>query len=292
MQWLAAICVKRPVFASVIILVLVVIGVLGYMNLSVDRFPRIEAPTITITTTLTGASPKEVESEISDKIEESVNTISGIEDLTSTSSEGVSQVTISFDMSKDINVAAQEVRDHVNRVLNDLPKDTKQPVIEKMDPDASPILILALVADRPVREVTEYADKVLRRQIESVSGVGEATILGGRKRQINVWLDPVALRAQGLSAMDVQQAFSSQNVQIPSGSVKNDVVEQNLRVLGKAESLAEESHTIPGVTEYPQYTRPETYQKMKVPPVLLSGDHKKIEEWRKKMMGGRRISNV
>jgi HAE1 family hydrophobic/amphiphilic exporter-1 len=237
MQWLAAICVKRPVFASVIILVLVVIGVLGYMNLSVDRFPRIEAPTITITTTLTGASPKEVESEISDKIEESVNTISGIEDLTSTSSEGVSQVTISFDMSKDINVAAQEVRDHVNRVLNDLPKDTKQPVIEKMDPDASPILILALVADRPVREVTEYADKVLRRQIESVSGVGEATILGGRKRQINVWLDPVALRAQGLSAIDVQQAFSSQNVQIPSGSVKNDVVEQNLRVLGKAESI-------------------------------------------------------
>jgi hydrophobic/amphiphilic exporter-1 (mainly G- bacteria), HAE1 family len=237
MQWLAAICVKRPVFASVIILVLIVIGVLGYVNLAVDRFPRIDAPTITITTRLMGASPKEVESEISDTIEESVNTISAIEDLTSSSSEGVSQVTISFDMAKDIDVAAQEVRDRVNRVLNELPKDIDQPIIEKMDPDASPILILALVADRPVREVTEYADKVLRRQIESVSGVGEATILGGRKRQINVWLDPVFLRAHALSAMDVQQAFARENVQIPSGSVKNSVVEQNLRVLGKAESI-------------------------------------------------------
>jgi hydrophobic/amphiphilic exporter-1 (mainly G- bacteria), HAE1 family len=239
MQWLAAVCVKRPVLATVIILVLVVVGILGYTRLSVDRFPRIDAPTITVTTRLQGASPKEIESQITDKVEEAVNTISGIEDLSSTSTEGVSQVTISFVLDKDINVAAQEVRDRVNRVINNLPKDIDQPEIEKMDPDASAILILALVSDRPVREVTEYADKTLRRQLESVSGVGQVTLLGGRQRQINVWLDPVRLQAHGLCATDVQQAFARQNVQIPAGSVKGGLVDRNLRVIGKAQSVEE-----------------------------------------------------
>lgn len=239
MQWLAAVCVKRPVLATVIILVLVVVGILGYTRLSVDRFPKIDAPTITVTTRLQGASPKEIESQITDKVEEAVNTISGIEDLSSTSTEGVSQVTISFVLDKDINVAAQEVRDRVNRVINNLPKDIDQPEIEKMDPDASAILILALVSDRPVREVTEYADKTLRRQLESVSGVGQVTLLGGRQRQINVWLDPVRLQAHGLCATDVQQAFARQNVQIPAGSVKGGLVDRNLRVIGKAQSVEE-----------------------------------------------------
>lgn len=239
MQWLAAVCVKRPVLATVIILVLVVVGILGYTRLSVDRFPRIDAPTITVTTRLQGASPKEIESQITDKIEESVNTISGIEDLSSTSTEGVSQVTLSFVLDKDINVAAQEVRDRVNLVINELPKDIDQPEIEKMDPDASAILILALVADRPVREVTEYADKTLRRQLESVSGVGQVTLLGGRQRQINVWLDPVRLQSHGLCATDVQQAFARQNVQIPAGSIKGGLVDRNLRVIGKAQSVEE-----------------------------------------------------
>lgn len=239
MQWLAAVCVRRPVLATVIILVLVVVGILGYTRLTVDRFPRIDAPTITVTTRLQGASPKEIESQITDKLEEAVNTISGIEDLSSTSTEGVSQVTLSFVLDKDINVAAQEVRDRVNRVLNDLPKDIDQPEIEKMDPDASAILILTLVADRPVREVTEYADKTLRRQLESVSGVGQVTLLGGRKRQINVWLDPVRLQAHSICATDVQQAFARQNVQIPAGSVKGGLVDRNLRVIGKAQSVEE-----------------------------------------------------
>jgi hydrophobic/amphiphilic exporter-1 (mainly G- bacteria), HAE1 family len=239
MHWLASICVKRPVFATVIILILVVVGVLGYSRLSVDRFPKMDAPTITITTRLQGASPKEIESDVSDKIEEAVNTIAGIEDLTSTSTEGVSQVTVSFDMSKDINVAAQEVRDRVNRIINDLPTDIDQPEVEKMDPDSAPILVVALVADKPVREVTEYADKVLRRQIESVSGVGQATLLGGQKRQINVWLDPVSLQSRGLTSTDIQQAFNRQNVQIPSGTVKSSVKNQNLRVIGKVQSIDE-----------------------------------------------------
>ena len=239
MQWLAEICVKRPVFATVIILLFVVVGIVGYNKLSVDRFPKVDAPTITVTTTLEGASPKEMETEVTDIIEEAVNTISGIDDLSSTSSEGVSTVKISFVLEKDPDIAAQEVRDRINRVFGDLPSNVEQPKVEKMDPDSSPILSLSLVSERPVREITEYADKVLRRQIENVSGVGQVTLLGGRKRQINVWLDPVKLQSYGLTAIDVQQAFSRQNVQIPGGSVKNAVTERSLRVIGKAQSVEE-----------------------------------------------------
>ena len=189
MQWLAAICIRRPVLATVIILLFVVVGVAGYTNLSVDRFPKVDAPNVTVTTTLEGASPTEIETEITDKIEEAVNTISGIDDLSSTSSEGVSVVSISFVLEKDSDIAAQEVRDRINRMLGELPEDTEQPKVEKMDPDSAPIMSLSLVSGRPVREITEYADKVLRRQLENVSGVGQVTVLGGRKRQINVWLD-------------------------------------------------------------------------------------------------------
>ena len=239
MQWLAEICVRRPVLATVIILLFVVVGLAGYTKLSVDRFPKVDAPTITVTTTLDGASPKEMETEVTDRIEEAVNTISGIDDLSSTSSEGVSIVRISFVLEKDSDIAAQEVRDRINRIFGELPKDVDQPKVEKMDPDSAPILSLSLVSDRPVREITEYADKVLRRQLENVAGVGQVTLLGGRKRQINVWLDPVRLQSHGLTAIDAQQTFNRQNVQISGGAVKNAVTDRNLRVIGKAQSVEE-----------------------------------------------------
>ena len=153
MQWLAAICVRRPVFATVIILLFVVVGIAGYTNLSVDRFPKVDAPMVTVTTTLEGASPTEIETEITDKREEAVNTISGIDDLSSTSSEGVSVVSISFVLEKDSDIAAQEVRDRINRILGELPEDTEQPKVEKMDPDSAPIMSLSLVSGR--RDVQE-----------------------------------------------------------------------------------------------------------------------------------------
>ena len=239
MQWLAAVSVRRPVLASVIILVFVVVGVLGYTRLPVDRFPKIDFPTVAVLSRLDGATPKEVETEITDKIEEAVNTISGIDELRSVSSEGISQVLITFVLEKNIDVAAQEVRDRVARIISELPEDVDTPIIEKLDPDAAPILNLALVADKPTREITEYADKILRRQLESVPGVGQITLLGGRLRQINVWLDPVRLRSFGLTAPDVQRALRAQNVQIPAGTVKNATSESGFRVLGKAPSVEE-----------------------------------------------------
>src|SRR5438552_11845986 len=149
MQWLAALCVRRPVFATVLIVSLAVIGAFSFTRLGVDRFPKVDFPTITVTTVQPGAAPEQVETEITDKIEEAVNTISGIDELRSTSSEGISLVMIGFLLDKDTNVAAQEVRDKVNSVLPNLPKTVQQPRIEKFDPDSSPVLSIALTANKP-----------------------------------------------------------------------------------------------------------------------------------------------
>src|SRR3954466_14546534 len=219
MQWLAAICVKRPVFATVLILVLVVVGVFGYSQLGLDRFPKIDFPIVVVSTVLPGSAPEEVETEISDKIEAAVNTISGIDELRSTSVEGVSQVIVTFVLEKDVEVAAQEVRDHVSAILRDLPPGIDPPVITKLDPDATPIMTLALSSTGSVRDVTELADKTLRRELESISGVGQVLIVGGRPRQINVWIDPDKLQKFALSAAEVERALRTQNVELPSGRI-------------------------------------------------------------------------
>src|SRR5437667_9829405 len=219
MQWLAALCVKRPVFASVLILSLAVIGTFSFARRGVDRFPKIDFPSITVTTVQPGAAPEQIETEITDKIEEAVNTISGIDDLRSISSEGISQVIIMFVLEKDTDVAAQEVRDKVNGVLPLLPKTIQQPRVDRFDPDAAPVLSLAVSAKKPVRDITEYADKVMRRQLESVNGVGQVLVVGGRPRQMHVWLDADRLRAYNLTVTDVSHALQGQNIEIPGGRV-------------------------------------------------------------------------
>jgi HAE1 family hydrophobic/amphiphilic exporter-1 len=236
MQWLAETCVRRPVFATVIILLLSVVGLFSYARLGVDRFPRVEFPIVTVSLRQLGASPEEIESEVVDKVEEAVNTISGIDQLYSTSFEGVGVITISFQLEKDINVAAQEVRDKVNGVLPLLPKDVEQPVVDKIDTDASSILDIALSAPTDIRTTTEYADKVLRRQIESINGVGQVRLLGGRARQINLILDPAQLKARSLTVLDVQRALQSQNIQIPGGRVDQTTRELTLRTYGRIQT--------------------------------------------------------
>src|SRR5882724_7322551 len=139
MQWLAKISVKRPVFATVLILIICVLGVTGLGQLGVDRFPNVDFPVVSVVTRLDGAAPEEVETDITDKIEEAVNTIGGIDELRSLSTEGVSQVFVTFELEKNVDVAAQEVRDHINRILPDLPKDIDSPIVNKIDPDATPI---------------------------------------------------------------------------------------------------------------------------------------------------------
>jgi HAE1 family hydrophobic/amphiphilic exporter-1 len=239
MQWLAALCVRRPVFASVLILSLTVIGVFSFAQLGIDQFPNVDFPAIVVTTRLPGAAPEQVESEISDHIEEAVNTISGIDTLTSVSSEGVSQVVVGFNLEKSTDVAAQEVRDRVSRILPLLPRTVQQPIVEKRDPDAFPVLTIAVTADRPVRDISEYADKVLRRQLESADGVGQVLVLGSRNRQINVWLDAGRLQAHNLTVNDVARALQTQNVDIPGGRLDQGAQSVTMRTRGRVESPAE-----------------------------------------------------
>ena len=239
MQWLAELCVKRPVFAWVLILSLVVVGAFAFTRLGVDRFPNVDIPSVAITTRLPGAAPEQVETEVTDKIEEAVNTISGIDVLTSNSSEGVSQVVVSFVLEKDANVAAQEVRDKINRVLPLLPRTVIQPQVEKLDPTASPVLTVAVTAQKPLREITEYADKVLRRQLESSDGVGQVLVIGGRNRQINLWLNAELLRAQNLTVNDVARALQTQNVEVPGGRIEQGAQSVTLRTRGRISTVDE-----------------------------------------------------
>src|SRR5437764_8718086 len=155
MQWLAEICVKRPVFATMLIMSLVVVGVFSFFSLGVDLFPKVDFPTITVTVANPGSSPQEIETEITDKVEEAVNTISGIDELRSTSVEGVSQVFIQFVLEKDVNVAAQEVENRVQTIIPDLPDTAEQPTVQKLDTDAAPVLRVSISAPKSLREVTE-----------------------------------------------------------------------------------------------------------------------------------------
>jgi HAE1 family hydrophobic/amphiphilic exporter-1 len=239
MQWLAEISVRRPVFASVLVLSLVVVGVFAYFQLGVDRFPKVDFPMVSVTTRQTGAAPEEIETEITDKVERAVNTIAGIEELRSVSTEGVSQVFVQFTLEKNVDVAAQEVRDKVNQILPELPADIEQPVVEKLDPDAAPVLYLALSASRPIREISEFADKTLRRELESLPGVGQVAIVGGRLRQINLWLDPARLRAYNLTVAGVTQAVANQNLQLPGGNLGQGPRELTVRMKGRVNSVPE-----------------------------------------------------
>src|SRR5881628_736425 len=239
MQWLAALSVRRPVFATVLILSLTVIGAFAFTLLGVDRFPKVDIPTVVITTVQPGAAPEQIETEVTDKVEEAVNTISGIDELRSTSSEGVSTVVIAFLLKKDGDIASQEVRDRVNRVLPLLPKNIQQPTVEKFDPDAAPVMTLAVSADKPIRDITEYADKTLRRQLESVNGVGQVLVVGGRQRQVNITLDPARLQAYNLTVTDVSRALQAQNAEIPGGRVEAGSMQMTLRTRGRVQSVAE-----------------------------------------------------
>jgi len=237
MQWLAEICVRRPVFAWVLVLSLTVVGLFAFGRLGVDRFPNIDIPTISITTRLAGAAPEQIETEVTDKIEEAVNTISNIDTLSSTSSEGISQVVVSFTLEKNADVAAQEVRDRINRVLPLLPRTVLQPTVEKLDFTAAPVITVAVTADKPVRDITEFADKVLRRRLESSDGVGQVVVIGGRSRQLNLWLNTALLRAQRLSVNDVVRALQSQNADIPGGRMDQGAESVTLRTRGRIESI-------------------------------------------------------
>jgi hydrophobic/amphiphilic exporter-1 (mainly G- bacteria), HAE1 family len=233
MQRLAEVCIKRPVFASMLILALVVVGAAGYSGLGIDRYPSVDLPTVSVRTQLPGASPEESESLISREIEEVVNTVDGIEELRSVSGAGASIVIATFRLDRDLETAAQDVRDRVAAVVNRLPEDASVPTIQKIDNDSSPVLTIALSAERSLRELTELADKVVRVQLERSTGVGEVRVVGGLERAINVWVDADRLAAYQIPITTVRQALERQNADIPGGNVDAGREELVLRTMGR-----------------------------------------------------------
>lgn len=233
MQTLAELCIRRPVFAAMLILALVVVGGTSYFRLGVDRLPSVDLPTVRVSTSLPGASPAEVEAQISRPIEEVVNTVAGISELRSISGQGNSIVIVTFELDRDIESATQDVRDRVATVVRRLPREAQPPVISKFDNDQSPVLTISLSGERPLRELTELADKVVKVHIERASGVGGVTLEGQAERAINLWLDADRLAAYGLPVTAVRDALDRQNVDIPGGNVTAEVREQALRTLGR-----------------------------------------------------------
>jgi HAE1 family hydrophobic/amphiphilic exporter-1 len=227
-----------------LVLAPVVMGLAAYPRLGVDLFPNVDIPTVVITTTLKGAGVEEMESSVTKEIEEAVNTISGIDELKSTTKEGFSQIVIAFKLDKNGDVAAQEVRDKVSTIINRLPAGTETPLVDKFAVDAAPVMTIAVSGKRDVREVTELAKKQVKENLETIYGVGAVTLVGGRPRAINIILDVDKLAAYRLSAEDIRMALMRQNLEVPGGRVDQGTQELVLRTMGRIEKVSDFSDLI------------------------------------------------
>ncbi|MBI2988123.1 MAG: efflux RND transporter permease subunit [Deltaproteobacteria bacterium] len=230
---LADICIKRPVFATMLISSLVVLGLFSYAGLGVDLFPNVDLPMVTVTTTLKGASVEEMETSVTKPIEEIINTIDGIDELRSVTKEGISAIIVQFVLEKDGDVAAQDVRDKVSTILSKLPVGTEPPVIEKFDIDAKPVMTLAVSGRRNLREVTEIAKKQVKEDIETLRGVGAVIMVGGQERTVNVYIDPDKLAAYNIPISQVKRAVQAQNIEVPGGRIDQERRELVLRTMGR-----------------------------------------------------------
>ena len=233
MQKLAEICIKRPVFAAMIILSLVVVGAQSYFKLGVDRFPSIDIPTVYVNTSLPGAAPEELEASVVQVIEEAVNTVEGIEQVRSMSRQGSTTTFITFDLKRNIEDATQDIRDRLSSVVRQLPPGTDPPFVRKNSSDSQPVITISLSGQRSARELREIAENRVKIELERASGVGEVSVYGGLKRAINVWVDADRLAAYKIPITAVRQALVRGNTDIPGGNVDAGRRELVLRTMGK-----------------------------------------------------------
>jgi HAE1 family hydrophobic/amphiphilic exporter-1 len=234
---LAEACVRRPVFATMLVLVFVVLGAISYTRLGVSLYPNIDIPYTFVSTVLKGASVEEIETRVTKPLEEAINQVEGIDQLSSTSKEGVSQIVVAFVLERNGQQAAQDVRDKIGGALGALPPEIEPPIIVRFDLDSTPVLRIAVSGDRDLREVTEIARKTLKESIETVSGVGAVTLIGGRERAVMIEVDADKLDAYRLSIGQVQRALTSQNVEIPGGRIDQGSRELVLRTMGRMERV-------------------------------------------------------
>jgi HAE1 family hydrophobic/amphiphilic exporter-1 len=232
-MWLAETSIKRPVFATMFIAALVVLGLVSYPEIGVDLYPKIDFPIVSINTRLQGASPEIMDIDVTDKIEEVINTINGVKTITSSSLEGVSNITVEFVLERDIDLAVQDVREQISTIRSRLPTDILEPVIRKVDPDATPVLWLMVTGPQSIRDLSTYTDEVLKEQLQRIEGVGALRIGGLRLRQGRIWLDSDKLRAHQIAPGDVAQALGQENVELPGGRIESATKEYSVKVKGE-----------------------------------------------------------
>ena len=230
-------CVKRPVFSVTLIGFLLVLGIFSFRDLGVDLFPKTDPATVTVTVDLPGATAEEMSTEVILPLEEAVSSVGGLDELSSEADEGVATITSKFVLERDTEGAAQDVREKVAAAIRLLPPTILPPTITKDDPDSDPVLSLLIAGGSDLRETTEIADKQIKRTLETVNGVGEVDLTGGRIRQIRVLGDAEKLNAYGITITQLEDAIRNQNVEVPGGTIRRGASEMGVRTLGRIEAL-------------------------------------------------------
>ncbi|TVR76967.1 MAG: efflux RND transporter permease subunit [Chitinophagaceae bacterium] len=231
---LSKISINRPVLASVMSIVIVLMGVIGYTYLGVREYPAVDPPRITVTTNYIGANADVIESQITEPLEESISGIAGIESLNSVNNEGRSTITVEFDLSIDLEAAANDVRDRVSRAVRNLPPDAEPPIVAKADADASPIVFLNIQsAERDYLELTAIAENNFKERVQTIPGVSEVRIWGSKTYSMRLWLDPGLMAAYGVTPIDVRNAVNQENVELPSGRIEGTHMELTVRTMGR-----------------------------------------------------------
>lgn len=240
-MWLSDLCIRRPVLACMMIAALLLLGLISVNRVGIDLFPRVEFPYVSVETLLNGASPTTMETEVTDTLEEEVISTSGIENMRSVSSEGYSQLFIEFKLDENVDVKAQEVRDKINRTLADLPDDVEQPTVSKMDPDSDPILTVMLSGPLSIRDLTAYAEDDVKERLQRVPGVGGIQVIGGREREIRIWLNATKLRGFGVTVDDVSNAIRREHAEIPGGRMDSEGgrTEYTIKTKGEVDKVAD-----------------------------------------------------
>lgn len=225
--------IRRPVLATVMTVIILLFGVIGYFYLGVREYPSVDNPIISVQCSYAGANADVIENQITEPLEQNINGIPGIRSLTSVSQQGSSRITVEFDLSVDLETAANDVRDKVSRAQRYLPRDCDPPTVSKADADASPILMVALQSEkRPLLELSEIADLTVKEQLQTIPDVSSVSIWGEKKYSMRLWLDPIKMAGYGITPMDVKNAVDNENVELPSGSIEGNTIELEIRTMG------------------------------------------------------------
>jgi HAE1 family hydrophobic/amphiphilic exporter-1 len=240
-MWIADLCIRRPVLAIMMTAALMMLGVVSMGRISIDLFPSVEVPIVTVETILEGASPSTVETEVTERLEEELIAISGVDTMRSISGDGFSQIILEFDMEENPNLKAQEIRDKISQTLPLLPDTVSQPVVSILDPDSEPIVSVIVSGPWPVGELTAFAKDVVKERLQRVPGVGSVILVGGREREVRIWLKAPQMRGYGVIAADVISAIQREHADIPGGRLDyhSGSTELTIKTMGEVTSLKE-----------------------------------------------------